>query len=174
MRSHGEVKVVVTGGGVHLGGVNGSAIVQVGASLRTLPWGAKTPDCEANRSPYCQCPATTPLVTTVPFSLLSPPLLPLFQNTHNPSPGNRPFPCPPPLPAAYHQTVDGPLDVRFEALAPATTNTLATRRGRVELLMVRACVFVCVCVCVCVCWWWWGGSVVFVDRSLTTDAILSP
>lgn len=34
------------------------------------------------------------------------------------------------------QTVDGPLDVRFEALAPGTANTLATRRGRVELLMV--------------------------------------
>lgn len=28
-RSHGDVKVVVTGGGVHLGGVNGSATVQV-------------------------------------------------------------------------------------------------------------------------------------------------
>lgn len=35
------------------------------------------------------------------------------------------------------QTVDGPLDVRFEAIAPGTANTLATRRGRVELLMVR-------------------------------------
>lgn len=28
-RSHGDVKVVVTGGGVRLGGVNGSATVQV-------------------------------------------------------------------------------------------------------------------------------------------------
>ena len=28
-RSHGDVKVVVTGGGVHLGGVNGTATVQV-------------------------------------------------------------------------------------------------------------------------------------------------
>jgi len=35
-----------------------------------------------------------------------------------------------------HQAVDGPLDVRFEALAPGATNTLATRQGQVELLMV--------------------------------------
>lgn len=32
-RSHGDVKVVVTGGGVHLGGINGSATVQVAGSM---------------------------------------------------------------------------------------------------------------------------------------------
>lgn len=87
-RSHGDVKVVVTGGGVQLGGVNGSATVQVGRSMR---------------DPYA---CATVVVCSI--SLIT----------------------------MYAQTVDGPLDVRFEALAPGTSNTLTTRRGTVGLLMV--------------------------------------
>lgn len=100
-RSHGDVKVAVTGGGVRLGGVNGSATVQVGknAGERGGRMGENT------------------------MSAMTAPLCFVFKSRRRH--------------CQHTQTVDGPLDVRFEAIAPGTANTLATRRGRVELLMVR-------------------------------------